>query len=210
MSLRMAESYRKVLYDSLVPLAIRDHAADNIRFIRDAMERAGSFTSIPGWGGVIIGATAVATTVIAQPLVVAPRRWLTAWLIEAAIAAVIGAAAIAWKGRRAGTSFTSPPARRFFVSYSAPLLAGAIVTIALVRAGAFAPLPAVWLLLYGTAFVGSGAFSIRVVPLMGIGFMLLGLAAALVPLPAGNILLGCGFGGLHLVFGVIIARRYGG
>jgi hypothetical protein len=188
--------------------ALHEHAAESLRFIRDTMERAGSFTSIPGWGGLAIGLTAIAACVAAQPR--AGTAWLTVWLIEAVVAAAIGAVTIALKGRRTGTSFTSPTAKRFFVSYLAPLIAGAVVTLALWRASAFAPMPAAWLLLYGTAFVSSGAFSIRVVPVMGVCFMLLGIAAAAAPFPAANALLGCGFGGLHVVFGLIIARRYGG
>jgi hypothetical protein len=188
--------------------ALHEHAAESLRFIRDTMERAGSFTSIPGWGGFAIGLTAVGASVAAQPL--RGRAWLMVWIGEAALAAVIGAVTVAMKGRRAGTSFTTPAAKRFFVGYLAPMLAGAILTIALYRAGAFAPMPATWLLLYGTAFVSSGAFSIRVIPLMGICYMLLGVAAAFVPFAIANALLGCGFGGLHVVFGILIARRYGG
>jgi len=188
--------------------ALHEHAAESLRFIRDTMERAGSFTSIPGWGGFAIGLTAIAASVVAQGR--AGRAWLVVWLAEAALAAVIGAATVAVKGRRAGTSFTTPAARRFFVGYLAPMIAGAIVTLALYRAGAFAAMPAAWLLSYGTAFVSSGAFSIRVIPVMGVCFMLLGAAAAFVPFDIANVLLGCGFGGLHVVFGLIIARRYGG
>jgi hypothetical protein len=188
--------------------ALHEHAAESLRFIRDTMERAGSFTSIPGWGGFAIGLTAIGASVIAQPL--RGRAWLMVWLVEAALAAVIGAVTVAMKGRRAGTSFTTPAAKRFFVGYLAPMLAGAILTVALYRAGAFAAMPATWLLLYGTAFVSSGAFSIRVIPVMGVCFMLLGLAAAFVPFAIANALLGCGFGCLHVVFGILIARRYGG
>lgn len=187
---------------------IRDHAEDNLRFIREAMERAGSFTSIPGWGGFAIGLTAIATAVIASRL--DPARWLIAWLIDAVVAAVIGAITVAIKGRRAGTSFTSVASRRFFTAYGAPLIAGAIITLALWRMHAYGPMPAVWLLLYGTSFVSSGAFSIRVIPFLGVCFMLLGIAAALVPFGVANVLLGAGFGGLHVVFGLIIARRFGG
>jgi hypothetical protein len=104
----------------------------------------------------------------------------------------------------------SGAAKRFFISYFAPLVAGAVVTLALVRAEAYAAIPAVWLLLYGAAFVSSGAFSIRVIPVMGVAFMLLGGLAALLPLGASNILLGIAFGGLHIIFGFIIARSYGG
>jgi hypothetical protein len=194
-----------------MPDALRDHAVDNLRYIREAMERASAFTSIPGWGGFIIGITALATTAIAEPMTAwSPNRWLIAWLIEAAIAATIGGIAMWRKGSRAGTPFMSGAARRFFISYFAPLIAGAILTVAIVRGGTVEPLPSVWLLLYGVAFVSSGAFSLRVVPVMGICFMLFGLLAAFVPLAVGNLILGAAYGGLHIIFGLIIARNYGG
>jgi hypothetical protein len=192
------------------PRPIHEHALENIRVIRETMERAGSFTSIPGWGGFFIGISAVVAAVLAQRAVSDPRAWLRVWLVEAIVAAVIGAATITMKWRRTATPFMSGAARRFFVSYFAPLIAGAVLTFVLAHRGAFDPIPAVWLLLYGSAFVSSGAFSIRVIPAMGVCYMLLGGLAALVRLPVGNLFLGAGFGGLHLIFGLIIARRYGG
>jgi len=190
---------------------MREHALDNIRFIRDAMERAGSFTSIPGWGGVAVGVTALAAAAIAQQFLGRSlRMWLAAWLAEAVVAAAIGFGAMVIKARRSDEAFMSGASRRFFVSYFAPLVAGAVLTVALVRVEAYSAIPATWLLLYGTAFVSSGAFSIRVIPTMGFAFMLLGAAAAFLPLGASNILLGAGFGGLHILFGLIIARSYGG
>lgn len=190
--------------------ALHEHALHNIRYIRDAMERATAFTSIPGWGGFAIGVSAIATTVYAARFAVQPRLWVITWLADAAIAMVIAAITMFAKARNANVSFTAAPARRFFISYSAPLIAGALITLALIRAGMFAPLPAVWLLLYGASFITSGAFSIRVVPVMGICFMILGVAACFVPLSIGNILMGAGFGILHIIFGFIIARSYGG
>src|SRR5437867_3764132 len=193
-----------------MPDALRDHAVDNLRYIRETMERAGSFTSIPGWGGFLIGLTAAGAAFIAQRVVSDPRAWLRVWLIEAAVAAAIGAATILLKWRRTATPFMSGAARRFFVSYFAPLIAGAVLTFTLAHRGSFDPIPAVWLLLYGSAFVSSGAFSIQVIPVMGVCYMLLGGLAAMVRLPVGNLILGAGFGALHVIFGLIIARRYGG
>jgi hypothetical protein len=190
------------------PHALHEHALSNLRYIREAMERAGSFTSIPGWGGFIVGLTALLAAVLAHGQ--EPRQWMRIWLAEAVVAAVIAAVAMWRKGGKANLSLTSKPARRFFVSYFAPLAAGALLTLVLSRADVMGALPAVWLLLYGTSFVSSGAFSIRVVPVMGVCFMLLGLVACFVPLSAGNVLLAAGFGGLHIVFGLIIARNYGG
>lgn len=194
-----------------MPNALRDHAVDNLRYIRDAMERASAFTSIPGWGGFAIGVSALLTSAVAEPMTAwNTRHWLEAWLVEAFVAVLVGAMAMWRKGRRAGTPLTTGAARRFFISYFAPLIAGAILTVAVARGGAYQPLPSIWLLLYGAAFVSSGAFSVRVIQLMGVCFMLLGAIAAFVPLSVGNLLLGAGFGGLHIVFGLIIVRNYGG
>lgn len=193
------------------PPALHERALDNIRFIRQTMERAGSFTSIPGMGGVAIGVTAILAAVLAQPLAAGrPVQWLTVWLVEAAVAGVIGATAMIIKSARAGVSLSSAPARLFFVSYFAPMFAGAALTLALIAMHAYQPLPGLWLLLYGTAFVSSGAFSLRVIPVMGISFMFLGCCAFFFPLTTANMILGLGFGALHMVFGLVIARRYGG
>lgn len=191
------------------PAPIHEHAISNLNYIREAMERASAFTTIPGWGGVLVGITAVAAAVVAH-LAPTEQAWMWTWLVEAVIATIIAAVTMVMKGRRANVSFTGPPARRFFVSYFAPVVAGAALTFVLWRIEAFSALPAAWLLLYGASFVSSGAFSIRVVPVMGVCFMLLGMVACFVPFVAGNVLMGVGFGGLHLIFGYIIARSYGG
>lgn len=201
---------RKVLdgYNGVVSVRpIHDHAFDNLRVIRETMERAGSFTSIPGWGGFFIGWTAIGAALLAPGT---PLHWLKTWLGEAVVAAVIAAVSMIIKARRSDTPFMSGAARRFFVSYSAPMIAGALLTIALYRFHQFNVMPAAWLLLYGTAFVSSGAFSIRTIPVMGVAFMILGAAAIFTPFAVSNALLGAGFGGLHIIFGFIIARRYGG
>lgn len=194
------------------PAPIHEHALSNLRYIRDAMERATEFTSIPGWGGLVVGLTAVGATILGHRFLTGgdERNWLLLWLGEAIVAALIAGVAMFRKGRRLGVPFDSKPARRFFVSYLAPIIAGAALTYVLGHTGRYDVLPAAWLLLYGTSFVSSGAFSIRVVPVMGVCFMLLGIAACFVPLIPGNVLLGAGFGGLHIIFGLIIARSYGG
>ncbi|SRR5581483_977371 len=189
------------------PVRIGDHALDNLRYIRETMERAGSFTSIPGWGGLAIGITAVGAGIAVRNRT--GEAWLSGWLIEALIAAAIAIVTMAIKGKRAGVDFTAAPARRFFASYFAPLIAGAILTFVLWRAEQYLAMPALWLLLYGASFVTSGAHSIRVIPVMGLLYMLLGVAAAVIP-EAGNLFMTVGFGGLHVIFGFVIARSYGG
>ncbi|MGH9682565.1 MAG: hypothetical protein ACRD4S_02990 [Candidatus Acidiferrales bacterium] len=191
------------------PLALADHARDNIRFIRETMERAGSFTAIPGWGGLAIGITAMGAAIIAwrQP---SSDAWLLTWLCEAGIALAIAAWTTLSKARQTGISLLAGPARRFAYSFAPPLVVGGLLTLLLVRLGAIGAIPGVWLLLYGTAVVTGGAFSIRIVPLMGLCFMVLGTVALFCPAEWGNAFLAAGFGGFHIFFGAVIARKYGG
>ncbi len=193
---------------STPPVALHSHAADNLRFIRRAMESSGSFTSVPGRGGMAMGASALGAAALAQWVV--PDRWLAVWLLDALIAFVIGGWAMRRKARAEGVRLSRGVGRRFLLSLAPPLVAAAALTVALAALGAARLIPATWLLLYGAAVVTGGAFSVRLVPLMGACFMALGGVALVVPTTWSNPLLAAGFGGLHLVFGAIIARRYGG
>jgi hypothetical protein len=195
--------------DPLDAPALHDRAMDNLRFIRETMERAGAFTAVPGWGGIGVGLTALAAAVLAarQPTV---ELWLVTWLAEAAVALVIGGWALARKAHAANDPILSGPARRFGLSFLPPMVVGGLLTIGLYRAGVPHALPATWLMLYGAGVATAGAFSVRIVPVMGLCFMLVGAVALFGPAAWGNWCMAAGFGGLHLVFGGVIARRHGG
>jgi hypothetical protein len=191
------------------PEPLHGRAAENLRFIRDTMERAGAFTAVPGRGQMAIGVTALVAAHLAsrQP---GPLGWLLVWCVEALIAVAIGAWGIARKIRDGHTPLSSLPGRRFGLVFLPPLAAGALLTPALYLTGVARLLPGTWLVLYGTAVLTGGALSVRVVPLMGAAFIATGAVALFGPAAWGDPLLAAGFGGLHLVFGAIIARRYGG
>jgi len=191
------------------PVAIDARAADNLRYIRETMERAGSFTAVPGWGGVAIGLTAIAAAFVAARQGTLPA-WLATWLAEALLAVAIASAAMVRKSRAAKMPLLSGPGRKFALSFAPPLLVGALLTVVLFRAGYAAVLPGMWLLLYGTAVVAGGAFSVRVVPVMGFCLMVAGAAALFSPTAWGNWFMAAGFGGLQIVFGLVIARKDGG
>jgi hypothetical protein len=203
------------------PPALHDRALQDLSFIRRTMEGASSFTDVPGWGLAIIGATAVLAAVVAESQPSA-GRWMAVWMVEALGAVVIGGAMTWRKMRQRGHTDDAPilsvPARKFLLGFWPAMLAGAVLTFALVdvqemwRAQSVVPqvLPGLWLLLYGVSVTTAGAFSVRAVPLMGIGLMVLGvLALFLNQLPDG-LMLALGFGVWQIGFGVWIARRHGG
>jgi len=173
------------------------------------MERASAFTAVPGWGQVVIGVTALAATYLAaqQPT---SRAWLSVWVAEAIISLLIAGWLMDRKARALGVPLLSGPGRKVAFSLSPPMIVGALLTVALFRAGLVSAIPAVWLLLYGTGVVTGGMYSVSVVPVMGICFMVLGAVALFAPASFGNWLMAAGFGGLHIIFGSIIARKYGG
>jgi hypothetical protein len=194
---------------SATPVPLHAHAIDNLRYIRETMERAGSFTAVPGWGGVAMGATALAAAGLASHAG-STRAWLLCWLLEGAVAVAIGVLAMERKARSAGVPIWSAPARKFVFSFVPPLIAAAALTVVLWHAVLVSVIPGLWLMLYGTGVIAGGAFSVRVVPVMGVCFLAAGALALFSPPSLSDLWLGLGFGGLHIVFGAMIARKYGG
>ena len=191
------------------PESLHGRAADNLTFIRNTMERSATFTAVPGLGGCAMGTIALVAALAgsAQP---AGDRWLLTWLAAAALAALIGIAAMARKARRAGATLTGANARRFAAGLAAPFVAGAAITYELWTVQNFTVMAPAWLLLYGAGLLTGGIFSVPAVRWIGACFMALGLFAILTPPGWGNTWLAIGFGGLQIGFGVYIARNHGG
>lgn len=191
------------------PPALSARAMANLEFIRDTMASATAFTAVPGWGMAATGMTALGAAALAarEP---GTRAWLAIWMVEAVVGLVIGAVTMALKARAAATPLLTGSGRKFALSLLPALAVGALLTVVLYQHDLAALLPGTWLLLYGTGVVAAGAFSVSAVPAMGLGFLVLGTASILGPASWGNALLAVGFGGLHIAFGIVIARRYGG
>lgn len=195
--------------DPREPELLHRRALDSVRYIRETMEHAAAFTAVPGWGMVWVGATALAAGWIASRQTTF-NGWLTVWSAEALVALAISAATILAKARALGIPLQSGPNRRFLTSFSVPMVAGGVLTLALLRAGFTAAIPGAWLLLYGVAVFSGGALSVRAVPVMGLAFIALGGMTLFTPPAWRDALLAAGFGGLHVGFGSFIARRHGG
>jgi hypothetical protein len=203
------QAIRKEENETNMPVSIGERAFDNLQFIRETMERSTHFTAVPGYGGILMGATAIGAAYIAnqQPYL---RNWLIVWVAEAVLAFAIGLLAMWQKSKIANVSLASAPARKFAMSFLPPLVCGIVITLGLWRFEHYEAMIPVWMLLYGASVVCGGAFSVKAVPIMGWCFIALGAIAFLIPAGFGNSLMAFSFGVLHIVFGIIIARKYGG
>lgn len=189
--------------------ALHDRAMDNLQFIRTTMEQAGAFTALSGWGMVAVGIIAIGTALLAstQPTM---ERWLHVWFAAGAISLIVQLWALMAKARGSGIPLFSGPGRKFILAVSPTIFAGAVLTLVFYRAGIVDVIPGMWLLLYGAAVAAGGTSSVEIVPLMGLCFLFAGTFALITPFAWNDWILGVAFGGFHIVFGIPIARRYGG
>ena len=187
---------------------VPQRALDDLRFIRETMERSSSFTATPGWGQVAMGLTALVASAIAARQT-SSNAWLAVWLLEACLAIAIAVPTMYVKARRAGLPLTSGPGRKVALTFLPSVLAAMILTAAFYRLGLTRLLPGVWALCYGAGILSGGAFSIPLLPAMGLCFLTSGAVALFVP-ALGNLLMAVSFGGLHILFGLWIAKYHGG
>lgn len=184
-------------------------AMDNLRYIRETMEAAATFTAVSGWGTVVIGVTAIGAAMLAAATG-SNARWMFIWLCEACLSIAISVYTMGLKARAAGLPLWSEPARKIVFSFAPPMMVGALLTLLFYERGLLSLLPGIWMLLYGVGVVAAGTFSVRIVPVMGIAFMTVGAVALFAPASWGTACMAAGFGGLHIFFGTLIARRHGG
>jgi hypothetical protein len=188
--------------------SVDTHAVDDLRFIRQTMERSAAFTAVPGWGMFAVGVSALPAAWLASHYAF-DLRWLEIWICEAVLAVSLAIVAIQSKAVRRGLPWTSGPGRKVALGLIPPVAAAAILTVSLFRANFGSVLPGMWMLLYGVGVIAGGEFSVSVIPVMGVCFMATGAAVLFLP-AMGNWAMAAGFGGLHILFGIWIARRYGG
>lgn len=193
--------------------SVARRAEENLEYIRSTIEGGMQFTSVPGYGGVLMGISAIAAAIFAF------RAddfysWLMIWFIEAGIAITIGAVALWRKANKNGENLFSISARKFSMCFVPAIIAAAILTLLLIRYENRPIIAVMWVALYGVAVASGGAFSVKPVQAMGWSFIFAAIMFSIKilgnpPLHADLIMAVC-FGFLHILFGIFIAKKYGG
>jgi hypothetical protein len=188
-------------------VAIERHALGTLAYIRASIESSGSM-DVPGMAGIVMGIIGVLAAVAVSLPKLAPH-WLGIWLLAAALALLFGGAVVARQIVRRGHSLYLGPTRKFLLCLCPALLAGAVLTLVFASAGATGYIPGMWLLLYGCAVLSASTVTTagiaRLIGLMGALFVALGSITFALP-TAHTLMLGLGFGILHIIFGVLIGR----
>jgi hypothetical protein len=183
---------------------IDSHAVATLRYIRASMDAA-SFVAVPGSAGIAMGSVGLLAMVLSS----APglrEHWLAIWLASAALGGGIGFALMTRPASLRGLLLSGTPLRRFALGLFPALFAGAVMTAVQWNEGSLHAIPGTWLLLYGCALISASVAATRTLAIMGGGFIVLGLLALLLPDRLQILMLGAGFGGLHVLFGFLIGR----
>src|ERR1700730_3618414 len=189
------------------PAAIESRALGTLAYIRASIESSSSM-DVPGMAGIVMGTIGVLTALPVSLPRLAPH-WLAIWLVAAALALLLGGASVARQVVRRGHSRYLGPTRKFLLCLCPALLAGAVLTLAFAKnAGAQNLIPGMWLLLYGCAVLSASTVTTagiaRLVCIMGALFVALGSVTFALPTVAHTVMLGSGFGVLHIIFGILI------
>jgi hypothetical protein len=191
------------------PTPIGSSAAENLRYIRSTIEAAHTFTTVPGKGCIAMGLAALAAAGLESLPTFAPH-WLPIWLTAAVVSCTVALFFMESKAREQGLSLRRSVAWRFFLTLAPAFVAGGILTVALMDEVGRDVIAGIWLLLYGVGIAACGVFSIPVVLIAGFAFMGLGTVTLAAPPSWTLAMLALGFGGVHLVLGVVIWKDYGG
>jgi hypothetical protein len=186
-------------------VALDAHAAATLRYIRASMDAAGT-VAVSGSAGVAMGVIGLLAATLASSAALRPH-WLAIWLFAAALACSVGGVLMARQASLQGFTLFGAPVRKFILCLAPGLFAGAAMTFIHWHGNNSHAIPGTWLLLYGCALISTSAPTTRVVGILGSLFALLGLITFWLPQGLQNVALGAGFGGLHLVFGVMIRRK---
>jgi len=180
------------------------HAAATLRYIRASMDAAAR-VSIPGSAGIVMGIIGVAAAAIslAPPF---KQHWHLVWLSAAPVAASAGGLLLTRPASLLSFTASGTAGRKLAFCLLPSLFAGAAMTLVLWSGDRMNAVPGTWLLLYGCALISASVPTTALVAWMGICFVGLGIAALFAPFVPQMILLGLGFGGLHIVFGILMGR----
>ncbi len=189
---------------------------EDLAYIRRTLDAAGRLSSVSGRGLVLVGFLGLGAVAVNALATGAPwqagagTESLGVWAVCLVASFAVGVTSMDRKARRMGQRLWTPVLQKALWSYASAMVLGAVLSLAVLRAGRPELLPALWLGCYGAALTSTGVFSVSPVRWMGISFLVLSLIAALVPASAGLTMLAMGFGWLHIGFGAYIAWRHDG
>lgn len=197
---------------------------EDLSHIRSMMERSSRFISLSGLSGVVAGLAAIAGAVyvyfifqregidyfdgksnIFGPALV--KKLVTIGIVILVVALLSGYFFTANKSKRKGLKIWDATTRRLLVTFAVPLVTGGFFCLALLYHHLFVFIAPATLLFYGLALVSAERYTLTDIKYLGYCQIILGLIS-LFFLGWGLLFWAIGFGALHIVYGLIMHKKY--
>lgn len=197
-----------------------DEARDHLRVIRQTMERSTQYSTLSGWSGILIGIVAIVGVYLTrsmlggQPVAIqtvrdaAPRLgllWATALVLSVAIEFLYNKR----RATRVGKRVVSRLGAHILLAALPAFLACGVLTAFFYEHNLLPYILGIWMLCYGLAICAVGLFSARPVTYLGSAFVVSGAITMLAPLTIHLYMMALTFGGFHIIYGIVMARRHG-
>lgn len=212
-------------------MAPLDEAREHLRVIRQTMERSTKYSTLSGLSGVLIGLVAIVGVVVTNSIIrqapaftvrsQAELRSLNAfqhrqfaelaaiWTTVLVLAIAIDFVANKRRAARVGKTVMSPIGGHIILAALPAFFAGAVITYFFIMHNLAFSVWGVWMLCYGLAICAVGLFSVKPVSVLGAAFVLAGAVTLLLPPSAQLPMMALTFGGFHIGYGILMARRHG-
>lgn len=196
----------------------------DLESIRQLMERSVKFLSLSGLSGILAGVYALIGTFFAyrilydqqtpfdyhdpdiKAIVIASRLILIAFLVLVTSLAT-GYWLAARKAKRLGLKVWDAPSKRLVINLAIPLFTGGIFIGILLLRGYYELAAPASLVFYGLALIQASSNLVDEIRYLGYLEILIGLIAAVLP-GYGLYAWALGFGGLHILYGSLMFKKY--
>lgn len=190
--------------------------------IRDLMERSSKFISLSGLSGILAGLFALAGagwayTIINHEGISTTESYMnedglvSQLILIALVVFVLSIVTSYWltmrKAKSKNENIWNPVSRRMLFAIAIPMVTGGLFISGLLLNGEHGHIASGCLIFYGLALVAGSQYTLSEVKWLGIGEILLGLLALIIP-GYGLILWAIGFGLLHILYGTIMHFKY--
>ena len=191
---------------------------EDIKAIREMMEKSTKFLSLSGFSGIIAGVAALMGACIAYYLLRDPSFSDYSWMhkmllllsdaIGVLVISIVASVWLSWrKAKRKGETLFNRTTYRILYSLAVPLVAGGIFCLIYMLKGELSTVISGTLMFYGLALVNASKYTYGEIHYLGLIEIALGLAAALYG-SCGLIFWALGFGVCHIIYGLAMYMKY--
>jgi len=186
---------------------------EDLKAIREMMEKSSKFLSLSGLSGVMAGITAIAGASVAYFYILGQSRAVAVpmLLIDAFLTLVIsigfGILFSARKAKKRKLKLINSVTLKIAYNLAIPLATGGILSIIMIYRGQIELVAAITLIFYGLGLINASKYTLDEIHYLGITEIILGIGAALF-LYHGIIFWTIGFGLCHIIYGSIMYKKY--